>query len=541
MVPGIPRILEPVAESADFAPGGVARGEPSLDSLAMAIVVSHIDRDFDVLGARALRQAPLADLIELRLDRIGHPGEEALRRFVKASPKPVIVTIHGSEAFGTFEGSVDERCEILHAAARAGARFVDIDWTLSLELGLMEGKCHRIVSRHDAEGTPEDLARFDEEVREVLHEGDAVKLVAHASSAEDGLRMLRHLRTARGGLIAFSSGPRGSFTRVLAPIFGSPFTYAAPADLGGEGAAEPTAPGQLRVNDLRATFPPVGATSETAVFAVLGSPISHSLSPRVQGMALKSAHLDAVFVPIEPSDFAAFLALADDPCFRGFSVTAPFKTEAWRLARHADEFSAAVEASNTLVREDSSWHGYNTDCLAIGEVLERAFKVHGELPGRPVALAAARVLVLGTGGAARAALGTLARAHARATVVGRRLDAAEGLARHFGCASIPWDEIASEPYDVLIHCTPHGSGGETEPVIPEDWIRPGTLVLEAVYRPLRTPLVSAAERRGCTVIPGAEWFVRQAREQFHLFTQKTPDEELMRLTFENALGLRRKP
>jgi shikimate dehydrogenase/3-dehydroquinate dehydratase type I len=505
----------------------------------MAIVVSHIDRDFDVLAARALRQAPLADLIELRLDRIGHPGEEALRRFVKSSPKPVIVTIHGAEAFGTFEGSIDERCEILHAAARAGAKFVDIDWTLSLDLGPMEGKCHRIVSRHDIEGTPEDLARFEEDVREVLHEGDAVKLVTHAAWAEDGMRMLRHLRTARGGLIAFSSGPRGAFTRILAPIFGSPFTYAAPADLGGEGVAEPTAPGQIRVNDLRATLPPVGATGETAVFAILGSPVGHSLSPRVQGMALKSAHLDAVFVPIEPRDFAAFLALADDPCFRGFSVTAPFKTDAWRLAAHADEPSQAVEASNTLVREDSGWHAHNTDCIAVGEVLERAFRVHGELPGRPVALPAARALVLGTGGAARAALGALARARAKAAVAGRRLEAAHALARHFGCAAIPWDEIAREPYDVLIHCTTHGSGGEAEPVIPEEWIHEGTLVLEAIYRPLRTALVAAAERRGCTVIPGAEWFVRQAREQFRLFTQKTPDEALMRLTFEHALGLRR--
>ena len=126
---------------------------------------------------------------------IGHPGEPALKRFMSECNKPVIVTIHGGEAFGTYAGSVDERCQILVDAAMAGARFVDVDWTLSLELGEVEPPCHRIVSRHQLEGTPEDLEAFDEDVRAVLYEGDAVKLVTHARCTEDGLRMLAHLRT----------------------------------------------------------------------------------------------------------------------------------------------------------------------------------------------------------------------------------------------------------------------------------------------------------------------------------------------------------
>jgi 3-dehydroquinate dehydratase len=61
----------------------------------------------------------------------------------------VIVAVHGPENGGAFEGDLDERFAILHAAAEAGAAFVDIDWSLSLELGEVAGKCHRIVSRHD--------------------------------------------------------------------------------------------------------------------------------------------------------------------------------------------------------------------------------------------------------------------------------------------------------------------------------------------------------------------------------------------------------
>ena len=76
-----------------------------------------------------------------------------------------------------------------------------------------------------------------------------------------------------------------------------------------------------------------------------------------------------------------------------------------------------------------------------------------------------------------------------------------------------------------------------ELVIPEDHLRPGTLVLDAVYRPLRTPLLELAIQKGCTPVPGGEWFVRQAAGQFKLFTQSDPDDSLMRAAFEGALGL----
>ena len=72
--------------------------------------------------------------------------------------------------------------------------------------------------------------------------------------------------------------------------------------------------------------------------------------------------------------------------------------------------------------------------------------------------------------------------------------------------------------------------------MPEDWIRPETLVLDCVYRPIRTPFLIAAKARGCTAIPGGEWFVRQAREQFRLFTRTEPDEDLLRAAFESALA-----
>jgi 3-dehydroquinate dehydratase/shikimate dehydrogenase len=499
----------------------------------MAIVVSHLDSDFDVLCARALRQQPLADLIELRLDRIGHPGKEKLRAFCKAAKKPVIVACHGPEAFGEREHDVGELCDLLHDAAEAGARFVDVDWSLALELGEVKAPCHRIVSRHEPAATSVDLARVHEEVQAVLGEGDVTKIVTHAQSCEDGLGLLRWLATTKG-VVAFCSGAAGSFTRLLAPIFGSPFTYCASAEMPGEPSGAPTAPGQWRVNDFRAALPPGGISQETAIFGVVGRPIGHSLSPRVHGMALKAAKLDAVYVAFEPRDLAGFLRLADAPNFRGFSITAPFKEEAFRLAGSHDEASRRTGAVNTLLRERTGWRGANTDVAAVRETLVQATHLHRRAHPSAPATAGASVLVLGAGGAARAVVHAARTLEARVTVAGRSEDRARELARVLGCEHVAWSAVARQPYDVLVNATPIGARAGELP-IPAESLRPGTLVLDAVYRPIRTALLGAAHARGCTAVPGAEWFVRQAALQFRLFTQQEPDMALLRHAFEHAL------
>lgn len=501
----------------------------------MAIVVSLLEDSLQALTAAARRQAPLADLVELRLDRIPQPSEDELRELIRSLPKRVIVTVQGGEAFGHHTGSIEERLETLRRAARAGAAFVDIDWRLSLELGEVAGKCHRIVSRHETTETPQDLAALVEEVEAQCYEGDVVKLVTHAQSCEDGLRVLRFLRERGKGLVAFASGEAGSFTRLLAPIFGSPFTYAAPAELPGLEAGAPTAPGQLRVNDMLGIAPPGGLGPETAVFGVVGNPARHSWSPRVFGMALKGGRLDALYLPFEPQDLGAFLDLATDANFRGFSVTAPFKASALARAAQQDAVAESIGAANTLVREGEGWRAFNTDVDGVRETLERGFAAHSMKTGITRGAAGSRVLVVGAGGAARAAAKAVIQLGAELLVSARRPAAAEELAASFGGAAVAWEDLAETEYQALVHCTPAGSLAQPG-ALPFDAsvLRAGTIVLDAVYRPLRTPLLLAAVERGCTPIPGGEWFVRQAILQFRHFTRQAPDEELMRASFEHA-------
>jgi shikimate dehydrogenase len=257
-------------------------------------------------------------------------------------------------------------------------------------------------------------------------------------------------------------------------------------------------------------------------------------------MALKAARLNAVYVALEPASLAGLLSLADDENYRGFSVTAPFKEEARRLAVRADAASESCGAANTLVREGSAWRAANTDVPAVRDTLARAFELHARTPGRPKAPAAAHTLILGAGGAARAAAWALRSQDARVTIAARDPARAEALALAFGCESCAWSDAHRVPYDALVHATPLGSAlsaaTKDRMPIPAEWIRPGSLVLDAVYRPIKTPLLAEAARRGCTAVPGAEWFVRQAVAQFRLFTNGEPNEPLMRAAFEHALA-----
>ncbi len=512
----------------------------------VSILATRASLGLSDLVAFAQRQAALADLIELRLDHCTHWTETQLRELFDAIGKPVIVAVHCPKAFGFFAGSDEERLEFLHTAARAGARFVDIDWTLSLALGEVCAPCHRIVSRHDTQGTPADLGAFEEDVRALLYEGDVIKLVTHANRCEDGLRMMRHLRAAPGGLIAFCSGARGSFTRVLAPIFGSPFTYCSPASSSDTStspeAHSASAPGQIPIDELLGLLPPGGVGPQTGVLGVVGRPIVHSLSPRVHSMACKRAGFDAVYLAFEPDDFDTFLDLADDPVYRGFSITAPFKQSACARADSTEVDARVISAVNTLVRAGEGWRGINTDTGAIQATLESALPL--------LSRRATHALVLGAGGAAKAAVQALMRMGLDVCVAARRSEASATLAQAAGCTSVAWAQIPTSPCDVLVHCTPvgtqpvgtdsmgaAGSDGTVAP-IPADWIRPGSLVLDAVYRPVRTQLLLDAAAQGAHAIPGAEWFHRQAVAQFEAFTGLQPDEELMRATLAGALGIK---
>ncbi len=468
---------------------------------AAPLVVSLLAESYESLGrALAGGAAEGADLVEFRLDHLAGEVQRdpaGLRALTERAACPVIAAVHGEEGFGGFRGDAAARRELLVSAAAAGAAYVDVDERFADPVG--EVGAPRIISTHRGAESVAELeglaARLDQLA---VPDRDLVKLAPAATDARQGIALLAWLegRPARS-TIALATGEAGAFTRLLAPAFGGVFTYAAPTRDGGEGL-RPAAPGQLTVDHVRAIWPGQAPTQETDLALVCGAPIGHSAGPVVHGAALAAAGVDGVLAPtLAPP--AAALALA--PRLRGLSVTAPYKVEAMGLVPESSAAARALGALNTIeVGDLGAERGSNTDAPAIRAALEAS--------GAP--LEGAVALVLGAGGAARAAVHALRDAGATITVAARRLDAAADLGPDHAITLEALGTLAAPAPSVIVHATPLGTGGLGVVPVPDELLAPGVVVLDAVYCPRRTALLRRAESRGAMTVEGAQWFLRQA-------------------------------
>lgn len=453
-----------------------------------------------------------ARLVEWRLDYLERPADVAALLARRCGP--VIVTVRRREDGGRWQGTEAARRALLSAAIDAGADYVDLEGDAAAAIA-RRGTTRRIVSRHDFQGTPDNLETLHEELASL--DADLVKLATMACRPHDNLRMLRLVAASRLPTVGLCMGELGTPSRILSRRFGAPFTYAAP----GDGA--PPAPGQVNFVEMQQVYRYELTGPRTEVFAVIGDPIAHSQSPLVHNAAF--AHLgiaDKLYVPfrIPPADLAQFLEDAPAYGIRGLSVTIPHKEAVIPLVSAVDRSAEGLGALNTLVFTPAGIVGYNTDVEAAIESLEQA--VAGSLAGK-------RVLILGAGGAARAIAHALVRREAVVTVTNRTQQRADELAAAAGCHAAAYETRHEVPADVLINCSPVGMFPHVEDTPFEAaGLRPGMVVFDTVYNPEHTRLLREADRCGCTIVTGVEMFVRQAALQFRLFTGQAPPVEVMR-------------
>ncbi|RKN35237.1 shikimate dehydrogenase [Micromonospora musae] len=264
--------------------------------------------------------------------------------------------------------------------------------------------------------------------------------------------------------------------------------------------------------------------------AVLGKPITHSLSPVIHNAGYAAAGLAGwSYTRIEcaESELPGLVA-GLGPEWAGLSVTMPGKEAALAVADTASPVAVAVGAANTLVRRpDGAWHADNTDVTGMVEVLAGA----GVRRGAPVT-------VLGAGGTARAALAAAARLDAReVTVVARRAAAVDELrpvadALGIPMVGAPWvDAAARLDADVVLSTVPKGVA---DPLAATVAWRPRTVFFDALYDPWPTPLAAAAAASGCRVVSGLELLLAQAIGQFEQFTGVSAPREAMAAALADA-------
>ena len=280
--------------------------------------------------------------------------------------------------------------------------------------------------------------------------------------------------------------------------------------------------------------------TDTQLCGVLGHPVKHSLSPAIHNAAFRHLGLNYVYLafPVEdvPHALHGIRALGN---LRGFSVTIPHKVSVMAHLDTIDPTARHIGAVNTIVKSDNTLSGYNTDASGALLALQHA----------GVDLAGKQVVVIGSGGAARAiAFGlALTTPAGRLTILGIEEEERRTLARNLREGTTlhiedhPLDANTLEPAlaqaQVMIHCTPVGMDPHTEQTcVPQRFFHPDLTVMDIVYNPLDTRLLKEARDAGCPTIRGLEMFLHQAVAQFELWTGQPAPVPVMRQVLESQFS-----
>jgi shikimate dehydrogenase len=241
--------------------------------------------------------------------------------------------------------------------------------------------------------------------------------------------------------------------------------------------------------------------------------------------AFAALGVDAVFVAFDvpPARLPQALAGARALGVRQLAISIPHKEAALAELDEVDDTAREIGAVNTATLREGRWLGSNTDWLGLVRALERE-----------TALGGRRAVVLGAGGAARAAVFGLRRRGASVVVLNRTESRARTLADALGADGAgPLEALADTPHDVLVHTTSVGLKGDASPVS-ADALRPGSVVLDAVYEPERTRLLRDAEERGARTVSGKWMLVHQAAEQIRLWTGREAPIDVLAQAFDEA-------
>ncbi|HET6442853.1 MAG TPA: shikimate dehydrogenase [Phycisphaerae bacterium] len=510
----------------------------------------------------ALRTPHSALSVELRLDAIQAPD---LARLLARPPCPLIATCRPKREGGLYDGPEEPRLELLRQAARLGADYIDVEHDAFQALGPV-APAKRIVSYHNFRETPPDLDTIHSSLARLG--ADVVKIAVTANHILDTVPVLRLLRAARVPTIALSMGPRGLLTRILAPKFGAFLTYAAfdsqvgspppapgspprlrgancspfnpPFDLAQgpealEGQSEirnpqsEAGPGQLPLSDMLNLYRVHRIGRATRVFGVIADPVAHSLSPRIHNAAFADAGIDAVYLPLwVEGDPAAFVRAMREFGFDGYSVTIPHKQKVLAAMDDLAPLARRIGAVNTVVRRpDGSLYGTNTD-ISAGIASIEAVVGKGWLLGK-------RALLLGAGGLGRAMAFALADAGAILTITDLDITRSESLASEVGAVAVQ-SALRTPQSAILLNCSPVGMHPDVAASpVPAEMLQKDLVVYDAVYNPAETKLLRDARAAGCRTVSGLDHFVRQAVEQFELWTGQAAPVDTMRRVLTESL------
>ncbi|MFI5102491.1 MAG: shikimate dehydrogenase [Terriglobales bacterium] len=459
--------------------------------------------------------------LEFRLDYLKQPlaALPKIHRFLETHQYvTAIATCRRADNGGKFKGSLASQLEVLSKAHAAGCQIVDLELQSALKakpeaIARLRSRAGLILSFHDFRAT----RKLDETLEKMLKiPADFYKVVTTAVTLSDNVAMMKFLQTQseKHALIGLCMGEQGVISRVLSVRAGSSFTFGA-VDAN---AGLKTAPGQVSARDLRGIYRIEQVDAATRIYGVAGDPIGHSLSPVIMNAALRRENVNGVYLALHARTLKDLIHCVRGIPLHGLSITMPYKQAMLPYLDNTDAHTAKIGACNTVVRgQDGKLYGFNTDIAGVIRPLEQRLTI-----------ADAKVLVLGAGGAARAAVFGLKERGAEVWILNRTSVKAQKLARQAKARTIKRADLRKIAFDVIINATPVGMGNTRDCPLKDEEIQ-ARVVFDMVYDPVETHLLQVARAKGIAVIPGVEMFVQQAARQFEIWTGKpAPAGDMLR-------------
>ncbi len=458
--------------------------------------------------------------IEFRLDYLSKPASALpqIKSFTEYHPHVIAIgTCRRAASGGKFKGTIASQLEILGKASASGCQLLDVEIETAAhckpeQLQRLRAKAALILSFHDFRAT-KNLDQVLEKM--IKFPADIYKVVSTATTLHDNVSMMKFLEanSDKQMLAGMCMGEQGVPSRVLGVRAGSVFTFAA------VNPDQKTAPGQPTAEELRNTYRIEQIDPATRVYGVAGDPVAHSLSPAIMNAAMRRENVNGVYVALHAKTLKDLLACVKDIPIHGLSITMPYKQSIISHLDNTDSHTTKIGACNTVVRaQDGKLYGFNTDAAGVVRPLEQRITIEGS-----------KVLILGAGGAARAAVFGLKERGAEVYILNRHIEKAKKLARQAKARTVKRTDLKKLAFDVIINATPVGMGNTRESPLNAEETK-AKYVFDMVYDPAETRLMKLAKERGAEVIPGIEMFVHQAARQFEIWTGKpAPWDEMLRV------------
>jgi 3-dehydroquinate dehydratase/shikimate dehydrogenase len=461
------------------------------------------------------------DWLEVREDLVGEISVDWLRdRF----PGRLWFASRSAAEGGRGSSSPTDRAKRFEAAAGTYDR-IELEGDRDLSPALLEKVpvAKRCVSWHGPSCSLQSLAERFARLSSVPAE--AYKLHTQSTSIADDFVPLSLLKAlGRNDTIAYADGALGFWNRLAALQLGAPGIF-------GQIISDPHTPWEPSIKKLVDDYGLPQVSPVKALYAIIGDPVFHSLSPRLHNASYRATNYPAMFVPLHVADFSEFWR--DVVCskvldglglpLQGMTVASPHKEAALLMAKLVSPMSQRAESANILVRNNGSWNADTTDPHVV------------YLAGRErsVQIKDKRAAVIGCGGAGRAIAAALVQSGAGVTLVNRGAERGHHAAELLGLPYLSLPDFDADGYDIVVNATPVGRDTDEVPFNPQS-LGDHALVIDLVYRSRPTPLVDSTAGRDQCVIDGRDVLVTQVRQQFQMMTGREMSPEVA----HEALGLR---